>query len=625
MMVVPAAKAEVPCERSCKSWNVELFPFRDSYSSMETRSQWLNRLAAMSENSPINYAFGPAGQLMAVSGRFPIASTSKRDLQKWLSSLKNELGVPAAATIVYQEARPFYEGTWETDGIAGTQVSFEVFLEGFVVGPREVTLILDSSGKFVRGLYNSFRPLAGAISFVRSVDEKTAWGIAASVTSQALSTRHSARLVLADLAELTQGVPAGNRLWWELKGEDALSYPRVFLIDARTGQVGYQVPERFNFDVPRTHYAHAWTQNPSGTPPNPLSTSGGTLWNSLSGACTSGFFCSGEGANESHLQLPSSSSFGRRENLATLIPRILNLWFVQSTNPGSVSQPTVLPAGFRCNPVSTCFQVPFPAPIDRSFDLKVSVRHAFPDRDDQALVATIGGDGWLTVAATKNVGDIIGHEYGHRMEALRSGLYGSTPDRSSPTSAWAVYDYNETMMDFYGHATEKFLDGSNNWKINEGELNWCPTVLSPYEPCIASGFPFLRTSDELTMQWDSEGGNCASVGPSRRKAFGRILYTPWLELQNQFGSSAINANYDFFFRAWFSEIGRTHYLATANFTKLIDFYAAAVARGNFTAPNGIGPRIQERMVSSLESALFSDWLPGVGPSPTGLYGAKCFQ
>lgn len=614
------------CEKSCRTWNTELFPHADSYSSAEIRKQWLVALSSRSATS-IQYAFGPAGQLMGLSGSFPIASNSKRDLQKWILGLRVELGLPAAASLSFQDSKPFYESTWEEDGVAGLVATFEVLLEGFVVGPREISVVVSADGKKIRGLYNSFRPL-GATSFARQIDEVGAWAIASNITPAGISTKLSARLVLADSSELLSGIPGMSTLHWELKCDDSLGYPRTFLIDASSGGITYQSPERFNFDVPRYHYKDAWVENQPGTPPNPPTTANGLLYSSAGGACSlSSPFCVGAPLDESHLQPATSSTFGRRQNLATLVPRVLDLWYVQSVNPGPVVVPPVLPNGFRCTPTSGCFQVPFSSPLNQLVDLKVSVMHAFPKRDArQSAVASIGADGWLYVTATKNTGDIIGHEYGHRIEALRGFMIAGRPDLASPAWAWAASDYNEAMMDVFGHSTEKFLDGANNWKLNEGELNWCQIKEEqPYELCASGGTLFTRSSDLLTIQWDTEIGDCTSVGQLRRKAIGRILYAPWLELETQFGASAVGANYDFFFRAWMSEVLRTHYLATPNFTKLIDFYAAAVARGSLTAPNGIGPRIQERMVWALEGAFFSDWLPGAGTAPSGRLGLKCLR
>jgi len=484
-----------------------------------------------------------------------------------------------------------------------------VSLEGYALEIRPVNVV---AGKdYIRGLYNGLRPLPALRKFGHVLKENEAWQVAEAAIPVSIATRLESRLVLLDLVELTTGSPSSEaKMYWHLAGEDKNKINRFFLVDATTGALSLTNPEQFNFDLPREHHAFDVT--------------GPLIYRSGGFACSGGPGCPTDVANQSHLG-PRVNS-GPQDNtqpLAELLPAVLDLWYRQSTTPGPVTTPAVLPAGFRCNPVDSCFGVPFPRVLDLGTKLTVSVMHKYPGIDPNAPVASITLDGDLTVTHNKNSPDIIGHEWGHVIGASR-GFTAGKPGGAN--GQWAVFDFNEAFMDVFGVSTEALLNNTSDFSLNKGELYLCPNGTDPYVRCVTPSFNIItsKASDGLTFQWPEELGDCNSVGSKRRKAFGRIFYSSFRELIQIFGAQAIQSDFNFFFRAWIAELFRTWYLSSPNFTTILDFYAASVARFEFTAPNGIGPRLQELNKQSIEGALYLDRLPPfVGP--TGFLGAACLQ
>ncbi len=95
---------------SCLSWNSDKFPQADSYSSQSARQQWLASIQE-SSSTPIEVVFGPAGQIMALSGKFTTGKITKQAIQKWLTNLGPYLGFPPGSTTVLVDTQPFLEST----------------------------------------------------------------------------------------------------------------------------------------------------------------------------------------------------------------------------------------------------------------------------------------------------------------------------------------------------------------------------------------------------------------------------------------------------------------------------------------------------------------------------------
>lgn len=120
------------------------------------------------------------------------------------------------------------------------------------------------------------------------------------------------------------------------------------------------------------------------------------------------------------------------------------------------------------------------------------------------------------------------------------------------------------------------------------------TAADPYKICGQAG------SDALAIQWTIDVGLCgaASGGSGTRKAFGRTYYESCRWLQTLVGQSALTVDYRYYFRAWMSNILRSHFLVKRNAPNFIDFYAATVSR---LGGAGIAFNLHNRLTAVLEA------------------------
>jgi hypothetical protein len=178
----------------------------------------------------------------------------------------------------------------------------------------------------------------------------------------------------------------------------------------------------------------------------------------------------------------------------------------------------------------------------------------------------------------KNQIDIFGHEYGHYIDnQVRRAT--QPPATNQPS-----FDYVESMMDVFGEASEGLVDISRGQGANNFSLNACAV----YE-CGVPGDPYRRCntprSSPLAFDWPTDLGSCSnsSGANGQRKAFGNTYYQTWSWLLARVGATGVARDYPYYFRAWMSNILRSHFLVKRDAPSLLDFYAATVARLDGTA------------------------------------------
>ncbi|MFO0600615.1 MAG: hypothetical protein U0228_35230 [Myxococcaceae bacterium] len=498
----------------------------NEWSSASQRDDW--RLQLEMESTGENTAtalFDPTGQLVGLSGHFPLPDKEVETVVSWLVEHKSMLGLTSEG-LSLTDVRAFWEAIPQNeesiDDVASGYVYSFAVIEGDTSPTNvQIRLVVDlRTGPVIRGLYNSFYPpVAGRLAPNLGFTEADAWFAAKAFLGTNPAIKLAANRIWSSAAWLIERIPKEKEFLWVLKLQDQDGAVRTLIVSPSTAAVQFASLAMDQFDpMPQEHRGYG--------------AAGMVYWDSLTsqgclalgGSCTNPAF--------------DASVHGRTE-----IPFMLESWKNLSSQSGSpFDWPWI---ENNKSPLRSSLRDPSGLPTQ---SLKVTLAHS-----GNECVGAFGGGSppcsnytgmWFGIGDVSI--DLYGHEYGHSaFKDLKMGG-GAVTTKSGA--------FVEFFADFVGITTEDL------------RLRW----LDPNPKGSRTDFQIHSVSNGSTIDWPT--ATCQPVFvSSERGALGRGMYEGWRSL------NLTPAARDVLFRAWRLTAINALYYATDFFPTGLDFVAAMLS------------------------------------------------
>ncbi|MCC6337965.1 MAG: hypothetical protein IT380_28730 [Myxococcales bacterium] len=227
------------------------YEFADRYSSPEQRGQWQEQVAGESAVTA-SFVWHPLGHLIGM------AAAIQDDPAAWLDAHREMIGIPADASIKFENKQPLYlagdDPIEQAELESGLIHTYSVRLADIALIGRVRVITQERGGVLhVTGLTSGVMPEVEGRRTDQALGEGDAWSAAEQATGKVLAA-DEAELVYVSPEWILARTPSVNRLFWRLVGHD--DQARIaLLIDANSGVIGFQYePERIAF-APR-HERH---------------------------------------------------------------------------------------------------------------------------------------------------------------------------------------------------------------------------------------------------------------------------------------------------------------------------------------------------------------------------------